>query len=66
MHHGDVPSGKVVVSRLMGQEDQRKERRTEPDRCKLDLGTLGFRMSEGTKKRGSVFSDVSEAQQRRE
>ena len=47
MHHGDVPSGKVVISRLLGQE--------EPDRCKRDMGILGFRISGGTKKGGSVL-----------
>ena len=44
MHHGDVPFGQVVVSRVVVQEDQRKEQRTKPDRRKRLLGTLGRRM----------------------
>ena len=40
MHHGDVPNGKVVVPRLVGQEDKRKKHGARPDLSKRLLGTL--------------------------
>ena len=66
MPHGDVPSGKVAVQRLAGQNDQRKEQRIRSDRSKRLLGTLGLRMLGGAKKERFLCSrDVNGAQLRR-
>ena len=47
MHHGDVHYGKVVVPRLVGQEDKRKKHGARPDRSKRLLGTVGHGWLEG-------------------
>ena len=66
IHHCDVPSGKVAVQRLAGQNDQRKEQRIRSDRSQRPLGTLGLRMLGGAKKERFLCSrDVNGAQLRR-
>ena len=53
MHHGDVHYGKVVVPRLVGQEDKRKKHGARPDRSKRLLGTVGHGWLEGRRERRS-------------
>ena len=47
------PYGKVVVPRLVGQEDKRKKHGARPDRSERLLGALGIWMSGRTTKKGS-------------
>ena len=61
--------GKIVVQRLVGQEDQRKKQGVRPDRSKRLLGTLGLRLlwwGEEEKERFGCSRDVNGARQRRE
>ena len=55
MQHGDVSFGKVVVRRLMKQEDQRKKQGTIPDRSKRFLGTLAYGCLEGRRREGVTW-----------
>ena len=62
MHCGGVPFGKIVVQRLVGQEDQRKKQGARRDRSKRLLGTLGLRLlwrDEGVRRRDSCATEMS-------